>query len=181
MTAKAHKCGVRYKSAFSKQVAGELPSKITYWHNGSFRLPGMTRDDTLLAIQTIFRLAQLYVPVPFDKVSRENKALLRISIGPKEDFDREGNTLAMAEVLSLRDPDPREIWFSPFVKWSEGPVTETEINPIPVGAHEVAHALGFGHNPNLGLMSPTINRLICTPTADEMEYFYGEYSEWKPA
>jgi hypothetical protein len=180
LASKPHRCGTVHKARFSKQVAGELPRAITYWHPASFRLPGMTKADTHLAIQTIFRLAQLYVPVPFDKVARENKALIRITLGDRRDFDREGNTLAMADVLSLRDPEPRGIWFSPFVNWGEGPVTDAAINPIPVGAHELAHCLGFGHNPNLGLMSPTINALITTPTEQEMQVFWTEYSEWSP-
>jgi hypothetical protein len=176
-----HKCGTRIKAAFAKQVDGSLPNRIGYWHDTKFKLPGLSIADTRRAIETVFRLAQLYVPVPFDRVRTSKAALLRITLGTEDDdFDEGGNTLAMAEVISLRDKEPRQIWFSPFVHWTEGPISGRGINPVPVGAHELGHTLGFGHNTKLGLMSPTISPLITTPTEQEMKVFWKEYSEWKP-
>ena len=174
------KCGSKTKERFAKEVAGELPSKITYWHPTRFKLPGMSVDDTLAAVHAIFRVAQLYVPVKFDRIDVQKKALIKISIGPKEEFDKEGNILAMADVISLRDPASRDLWFSPFVNWGEGPVSDQVINPIPVGAHELGHTLGFGHNKEHGLMYPTIQPLVTTPTEQEMGEFWKAYPEWTP-
>jgi hypothetical protein len=173
------KCGIKTKAAFAKAAQGALPKRIRYWFPANMRLPNLGANETRFAIQAIFRLAQLYIPIPFDRTAHQSDALIRMTIGEPEDFDEAGNTLAMADVISLRDPSPREIWWSPFVKWGEGPVGKT-INPIPVGAHEVGHALGFGHNAKTGLMYPTIQPLVTTPTAQEMRVFWKEYPEWKP-
>lgn len=171
------KCGVQTKSEFAKATVGTLPKRIGYWYPADMKLPGLSVSNTRLAMQAIFRVAQLYIPIPFDRVSQENRALIRMTIGKEEEFDEAGNTLAMADVISLRDPAYREIWWSPFVKWGEGPLGKT-VNPLPVGAHELGHTLGFGHNPKKGLMSPTIHPLITTPTEQEMKRFWQEYPEW---
>lgn len=168
------KCGTVTKAKFARHVEGELPKRIGWWHDSRFKLPGMSITATRDAMQAIFTFADAFVPIDFYRTRKAKQALIVMMMGPEDEFD--SNTLAMADMRNLRDPEQREVWWSPLFRWTTGVTTDDAINPLGTGAHEVGHTLGFGHG-ETGLMAPAMDALVMVPTHEEMKRFFQEYPE----
>lgn len=180
MTAALHqspRCGTRTRLAFSEHAAEqrELPRRIGWFHDVRLKLPGLSESGTRSIIQTAFTLAGTYVPIDFVRVRSAAAALVVLRLGPVAEFDGAGGTLAMADMRSLYDPRPREIWFDPDERWGLS-AKEAATLALPVTCHEIGHTLGFGHG-KTGLMAPYYDRAVTTPTKSELVRFYQEYPE----
>lgn len=177
----APQCGNRSVAAFTRHpAAGELPRRIGYWHDVDLVLPGLTRDATRDAIRTAAALAQHYTRIDFYRTAHRDSALIQFMLGPPAEFDGPDGTLALADMRSLYDPEPREVWLDPAEQWSDLAAGRAEIYALPVLCHEIGHTLGFGHSARCGLMSPYYDPAICTPAKAELRRFWREYPQLKP-
>lgn len=174
------KCGTKTKAAFAKQSEGRLPKRIGWWSDSQLAMPGMTRTATRDVFRAMFVMADWRLPLDFYRTRYARTATIVLSLGPRDEFDFAGTTLALADVRNLRDPEPRDIWFSPFINWSGNRAGESEIYLLNVGLHEIGHTIGFGHSKR-GLLSEYYDPDVVVPSKAEMGSFYREYPELKAA
>jgi hypothetical protein len=171
------RCGVATQLKFVEKHRGALPDRIGWWMDSKFKLPGLSRNDTGAVVRQAFALAEMYVPLDFYHTRKRDSALIVLCIGPASQFDGVGDVLAMADMLSLYDPQQRFIWFDPSETWGMR-AKESAVLALPVLCHEIGHTLGFGHGRS-GLMAPYYDPCITTPTKTELRLFYGRYPELK--
>ena len=130
----APKCGNTSKVGFKRAQRGEMPKRIGWYHDPRFKLPGLSESGTRSIVQTAFDMAAMYVPIEFFRSATPGGALIVIKLGDPSEFDSE--TLALADMRSLYDPTPREIWFNPNEEYAIS-AKETATLALPTLNHEI--------------------------------------------
>ena len=172
-----HVCGVPAKEASQGLVAKWPRSKITYFEDLQFN--GLTRDQVAASYDRAASLWSVVSGVELHRVDREEDADIVAHSGP---IDGPMQILALSDLpYGATDASVMHQTFDGTEPWS----TEGLDMLVSCMCHEIGHALGLEHIPNLGaLMDPYIvpgRDRPQPPDAAAMKSLYGPPVEPTPA
>lgn len=169
------RCGVRDRAARHSGQLDDRPlaKRIRYWHAADFRLRGLSQSASRAIVDAAFATIQSLVPLPVERSTSAAGALILVLT---HKCDGPGPELALADQLTLREPEQREIWLETSQDWSLG--INGDAPALTTLMHEALHTLGLPHLPGRCLMAPASVANIAGPQMADVAALYQLYPEF---